>query len=77
MFVLGDFNVHSIPWLRHSARAKVLKGAPSLRRQIAGVTTKIKELTRKQYIFDIVFTDVTDCTAKTVAALADHKVSLQ
>ena len=28
---------------------------------------------RKQYISDLVFTDVADCAAKTVAAVADHR----
>ena len=38
-----------------------------------GLQQKVKEPTRKQYILDFVFTDVTDCTAKTVAAVADHR----
>ena len=38
-----------------------------------GLQQKVKEPTRKQYILDLVFTAVTGCTAKTVAAVADHR----
>ena len=65
--------MHSIRWLRHSARESIEGRALFEVASKLGLQQKVKEPTRKQYILDFVFTDVTDCTAKTVAAVADHR----
>ena len=73
MFVLCDLNVHSVRGLRHSARESVEWRTLFEVGSMLGLQQKVKEPTRNQYILDLVITDVTDCTAKTVAAVADHR----
>ena len=73
VFVLGDLNVHSIRWLRHSARESTEGRALFEAASRLGLQQKVREPTRGQYLLDLVLTDVTDCTAKTVAAVADHR----
>ena len=65
--------MHSIRWLRHSARESVEGRTLFEVASRLGLQQKVKEPTRNQYILDLVITDVTDCTAKTVAAVADHR----
>ena len=73
MFVLGDLNVQSMRRLRHSARESIEGRALFEVASKLGLHQKVKEPTRKQYILDHAITDVTDCAAKTVAAVADHR----
>ena len=73
VFVLGDLNVHSIRWLRHSARetveGRVLHDISSK----LGLRQVVRQPTRGEYLLDLVLTDVLDCQAKPCAAVADHR----
>ena len=73
VFVLGDFNVHSIGWLAPSERESIEgRFLCDLSKQL-GLRQLVKEPTRGKYVLDLVLSDVPDCTATPCAAVADHK----
>ena len=68
--VLGDLNVHSIRWLTHSARESIEGRQLRDTSDRLGLKQIVKELTRGEYLLDLVLTDVPDCKAKPCAAVA-------
>ena len=69
----GDLNVHSIRWLTHPPRESIEGRALFEVASKLELQQKVKEPTSNQYILDLVRTNVTDCEAKTLTAVADHR----
>ena len=73
MIVLGDFNVQSVRWLRHSARESI-EGRTLFEMSCKlGFKQLVKEPTRGEYLLDLLLTDLEDCAAKPWHVVADHK----
>ena len=73
VFVLGDFDVHSIRWLTYSARESTEGRLLHDISDQLGMRQIVREPTHGKYLLDLVLTDVPDCTARPCAAVADHK----
>ena len=71
---VGDSNVHDVRWLRHSshnrAEGKALKEACDN----LGLQQKVKQPTWEDHLLDLALTDIPGVVAKTLPALADHKL---
>ena len=72
--ILGDLNVHNVSWLRHSSRSSAEGTALRNVCDEAGLEQKVQKPTRDDNLLDLVLTDIPGTKAKTLPAIADHKL---
>ena len=72
--VVGDLNVHNKPWLRHSSHNSLEGKAMQDACDDCGLEQKVRQPTREGHLLDLVVTDIPNVVAKTLPAIADHKL---
>ena len=74
--IIGDINIHHRKWLRYfnrnSAEGERLKAFCDS----AGLRQLVKEPTRGEYLFDLLFTDLDELRYRSSPKIADHSVLL-
>ena len=73
--VLGDINTHHRKWLRHSSGNKVIGERLHNICHEAGLKQLVRELTRGDYLLDLVLSDIPELlSVRVLLEISDHRV---
>ena len=72
--LVGDLNVHHIPWLGHSRETSVCGKQLRLAAAHMGLKQVVREPTRGKYLLDLALTDVLGTVARILPKIADHSI---
>ena len=72
--VVGDLNVHHRKWLVHSARNTVEGKKLEETCNEHGLRQLVRELTREEYLLDLVLTDIEEVMCSVEHEVSDHKL---
>ena len=74
--LVGDMNVHHIPWLRHSSSTSVEGTALYRFCSGNGLAQFVKRPTRNEYLLDLFISDITPQRTEILPAVSDHNMVL-
>ena len=74
--IIGDLNVHHKGWLRYSSRNSAEGTALRDFCNEMGLQQLVKSPTRKEYLLDLVLSDVGGILCKVLPRIADHELVL-
>jgi len=71
--IAGDLNIHHKKWLRHSNGDTTVGADLKTLCEFHGMNQLVREPTRKEYLLDLVCTDIFRATVAVLPLIADHK----
>ena len=74
VIVVGDLNVHSRKWLRHSSHESPEGQALQSVCEAEGLRQVVRAPTRGEHLLDLVLSDIDDVEVEVLAPIADHRL---